>query len=252
MLELTAPGAAVLVSPHDGGRIASIAVDGHELLVTGSGSDHPMQWGAFPMIPWAGRIRHGRLTFDGITHQLPLGLPPHAIHGTTYDRPWEVEADGSLAIELGPAWPFGGRAVQRFALDGAGLTCTIEVHAADRPMPAQAGWHPWFRRPVTLRLDAGAMYERDAEGIPSGHLVPVPPGPWDDCFTGLAAPPRLEWPDGPTVVLTSSCTDWVVYTQPEHALCVEPQTGPPDAPNTAPTIVVPGAPLVATMRLTWA
>jgi aldose 1-epimerase len=96
------------------------------------------------------------------------------------------------------------------------------------------------------------MYERAPDGIPSGRLVPPPPGAWDDCFTGVHEPPRLTFGGGPTVVLTSSCDHWVVYDQPDHAVCVEPQSGPPDGFTLAPCVVEPGAPLVHTMTLSWA
>ncbi len=251
-MEQSAPGVRLVVSPTDGGRIARLSVHGTDLLVRGSGADHPMLWGSFPMIPWAGRVRHGRFTFAGATYDLPLDLPPHAIHGTTYTRPWSVEPDGSIVIELEPPWPFGGHARQRFDLTATALTCTIEIHAGARAMPAQAGWHPWFRRPVRLLFAANARYELDDEGIPTGRLEAVPPGPWDDCFTNLLGPPQLAWPDGPTVTISSSCHDWVVYDRPDHALCVEPQTGPPDGFNLAPLVVEPGSPLVATMTLRWA
>ena len=39
----------------------------------------PIRWGAYPMAPWAGRIRDGRFTFRGRDVRLPLNLPPHAI-----------------------------------------------------------------------------------------------------------------------------------------------------------------------------
>jgi galactose mutarotase-like enzyme len=38
---------------------------------------------------------------------------------------------------------------------------------------------------------------------------------------------------------------------PTDALCVEPQTAPPDALNHAPAIVEPGRPLSAEMTWTW-
>jgi galactose mutarotase-like enzyme len=44
----------------------------------------------------------------------------------------------------------------------------------------------------------------------------------------------------------------VVYTEPETALCVEPQSGPPDALSLAPHIVTPGTPLVAHATFDWA
>lgn len=255
MLTLASDRATVLVDPVHGGRVASLVLDDVELLVTGGPASHPMMWGSFPMVPWAGRVRHGRFHHGGTEHRLPINLEPHSIHGTGYTAVWDVRDDGSLVHTFGSAWPLGGHAVQRFALDDAGLTCHLEVHADDRPMPAMAGWHPWFRRPVALTFAADHMYRRDAEGIPDGTLVPVPPGPWDDCFTGVDAPPTLTWPGGPTVAVTSSCDHWVVYDQPTDALCVEPQTGPPDEftlRGERGGVARPGRPLTAWMRLSWA
>ncbi len=252
VIERVAPGVVLTIDAERGGRIAQLRVEGRDLLVPKDHADpHPMLWGSFPMVPWAGRLRHGRFRFSGRDHQMPLDLPPHAIHGLGYVRPWDVEPTGDLTLELGAPWPFGGRAVQRFTLGDASLTCTLEVHA-EESMPAQVGWHPWFARPVTFDLAPSAMYELDAESIPTGRLVAVPPGPWDDCFCDLRRPPRLAWSDGPVVTVTSSCTDWVVYDRPAHAVCVEPQAGPPDALNLAPHVVEPGVPLVATMTLRWA
>jgi aldose 1-epimerase len=129
---------------------------------------------------------------------------------------------------------------------------------ADEPMPALIGWHPWFRRvlepgdaPLRLEFAADAMLVRDAEGIPSGERVAPPPGPWDDAFTGVHGDPTIEWPGRLRLSLSSTCPWWVVYTVPEHAVCVEPQSGPPDAINASPEVVEPGAPLTHTMRWRW-
>jgi galactose mutarotase-like enzyme len=80
-------------------------------------------------------------------------------------------------------------------------------------------------------------------------LVTPPPGPWDDCFTDLHGPPVLSFEGGPVLTIESSCEHLVVYDERVEAVCVEPQTAPPDAPNLAPTVVEPGRPLVATMTL---
>ncbi len=113
-LVLEAGGARLEIRPQDGGRIRSLTVDGIELLITeGYG---PIMWGCYPMAPWAGRIRDGRFTFRGRDVQLPLTMPPHAIHGTVFDRPWQVTGPASLAIDLGPDWPFPGRLTQTFEL----------------------------------------------------------------------------------------------------------------------------------------
>lgn len=263
-LRLAAPGVEVVVDLVAGGRLASFVVDGHELLVTEGPS--PMGWGSFPMAPYAGRVRDGRFEFRGRLHDLPMLMPPHAIHGTVLERSWRVTGDRTIATELGPTWPFAGRAVQRFDLEAGRLTSRLEVRA-DEPMPASIGWHPWFRRmprpvagtdarptigPAELDLDAGAMYRRDAVGIVTGELVaPPPPGPWDDCFIDLRRSPVVRWPGFLELTIESDCPVYVVYTMPTDALCVEPQTAPPDALNTGPALVEPGHPLVAKMTWAW-
>lgn len=249
---LTAGDARAEVDLLRGGRLASLQVGGVELLVT-EPRDHMMLWGSFPMAPFAGRLRRGVLAWEGRTWDLPVNLPPHAIHGTTFDRPWDLEADGSFVCPFGERWPFGGHARQRVDLTPERLTCTLEVHADDRPFPASAGFHPWFRLPVELDLtpfEGALLHARDADGMPSGELVPAPSPPWDDCFTRLDGPPVLRFPEGITLTLTSDARHWVVYTPP-HAVCVEPQTGPPDELNTDPHVVEPGRALSVTMTLTW-
>lgn len=256
LLVLEASAVRVVVAPRAGGRLASVQVDGRELLVTSS-SEGPMGWGSYPMAPWAGRIRHGRFTFAGREHRLALTMPPHAIHGTTFDRPWTVVGPETIAIDLGAGWPFAGRVTQRFAVDRDGLEVRMSLEA-DEPMPAVIGWHPWFRRviedgdaPVELDFQPSAMLLRDDEGIPTGKLVDPPAGPWDDCFTGLRSDPALLWPGRLRLVLSSSCPWWVVYSQPLDAVCVEPQSGPPDAMTIAPQVVESGTPLEHHMRWRW-
>jgi len=262
VLRLEAGGASAEIRPADGGRLGSVVVGGHELLVTeGLG---PMAWGSYPMVPWAGRVRNGRFSFEGRSYELPLGMPPHAIHGVAYDRPWRIDDERTISIDLDDRWPFGGRATQRFDLDAVGLDVTLTLEA-DRPMPATVGWHPWFRRSLepggasaALRFNPGTMLLRDAEWIPDGRRVPPSAGPWDDVFTDVHADPVIEWPGRVRLALSSTCAWWVVYTMPEHAICVEPQSGPPDAVNLGalasdlgPAIVAPGAPLVHSMRWRW-
>ena len=255
-LVLEAGDARVVVRPEEGGRLGSLNVAGREVLWT-SDPQGLIHWGSYPMAPWAGRVRHGRFTFAGRPHELPLGMPPHAIHGVVFDRPWEVLGPDAIGIELDERWPFRGRAEQRFALDEGGLSMTLVVEA-DEPMPATVGWHPWFRRSLgdgipdlQLRFDAETMLLRDAEGMPSGERVPPTRGPWDDAFTGVAEPPVLQWGDALNLEVSSTCSWWVVYTEPAHALCVEPQSGPPDALNGTADIVEPGTPLIHEMRWRW-
>ena len=119
-------------------------------------------------------------------------------------------------------------------------------------MPVTLGWHPWFRKPVADDLRFDAMYRQDDAGIPTGELIDPAARPWDDCFVRPLAPLVLQISPSITVTVASDCDHWVVYDKPEHATCVEPQSGPPDAANLgAATIIQPGEMLQRTMTIAW-
>ena len=95
------------------------------------------------------------------------------------------------------------------------------------------------------------MWQRDTDGVPTGELVAPAPGPWDDCFTELAEPAAVVWDGALRLTVETSCMDVVVYDKLDHAVCIEPQTGPPDALRLTPVLVEPGWPLVAETTLHW-
>lgn len=265
MIELRSSTAVVLVDESSGGRVASLVVHGEERLVVGSSDNgSTLSWGSYPMAPWAGRVRSGRFDFAGSTHQLPLRLPPHALHGTVLDVPWRITHSARnevhLTTSLGPDWPWQGTAKQHIELvgdrSGGALRCRLSVESTSTPFPAQVGWHPWFcdhhGEPTAprLRFAAQAMYQRDASGIPNGDTVLPGPHPWDDCFVGVSDAPTLAYRDGTVLMLSSDCDHWVVY-EPDGAVCVEPQSGPPDGFTLRPDIVEPGRPLSRTFVCAW-
>jgi aldose 1-epimerase len=61
----------------------------------------------------------------------------------------------------------------------------------------------------------------------------------------------ITWPGVLTLRISADVAFAVVYDERAEALCVEPQSGPPDGPNTAPRMVRADAPLVASSRWTW-
>ena len=255
-MELIGPSSRAVIDPDHGGRLASFKVEGVELLVHTGTSE--FDWGCYPMVPWAGRVREGRFEWAGEAHELPINMPPHSIHGTVFNRVWERVDATTLRCTLGPDWPWKGEVLSRFSMADQAFHWRMEVHAADSPFPAMIGWHPWFRRSLgaqgsaVFRFRPGSMHRRDQDGIPSGDVVKPTAGPWDDCFSDLAEPPALVWPEGIALEVHSTCRDWVVYDEPSHALCIEPQSGAPNAFNCgAPDVVRPGRPLVHTMSFRW-
>lgn len=265
MLTLTAGVTTARLDRARGGRLASLVVHGKELLVQperGTRPD-PLLWGCYPMVPFAGRIRGGRFRWGGTLHELPPNHAGHAMHGTLFDERWLIErADAGYArlrARLEPRWPFEGWAIQEVSVGGDRLDLRLEVHTAGTPFPATIGWHPWFRRrlavggSVEVSFDATRWYPRGSDGLPLGAVEPPPSiGPWDDCFTAVTWPVTLTWPGALEVSITSTCDHLVVYDQPRHAVCIEPQTGPPDAVNLERArIVRRHDPLVAETSITW-
>ncbi|MEU8529423.1 MULTISPECIES: aldose 1-epimerase [Streptomyces] len=270
---LTAGDAELTIDPDNGCRIAGLRIGGTELLRQGE------RYGSFPMAPWCGRVANGEFRDGADKHQLPLNAPPHAIHGTVRDGAWRrAEADertAAFTYDLVAPWPYAGRVTQTFELAEDTLTLRMGVETAGESFPAQAGWHPWFNRvldgpdgpsaPVRIDFTAGWQEERGDDHLPTGRRIdPSPssqlrssrgypiPGLWDDCF-GMpgGVDVTLTWPERFEVKITSR-DEWVViYDEQEAAVCVEPQSGPPNGLNTHPRLVTLIDPLEITATIAW-
>jgi aldose 1-epimerase len=265
---LTAGDAEVTVLPGDGCRLGSLRIGGTELLRTGE--DPAAQgkgvfaYGSFPMVPWAGRVDHGRWRNGGERHALPIDMPPHAIHGTGVRTAWRQAAPVSATsvafyYDLAEPWPYAGRVTQLFELTADSLRTTLSVETAEVSFPAMAGWHPWFRKqlgpdgsPARLEFEPAWQEERGSDHLPTGNRISPLDGPRDDCF-GLpyGVDATLVWEDELSLEITAGC-DWlVVFDEQDDAICVEPQTGPPNGLNTAPRLVTPIDPLEVSTTWTW-
>lgn len=261
-LVLRSGAASAAVDPHDGGRLVSLTVDSTELLTAGTPlAGLPVEWfhGSFPMAPYAGRVKDGRFSFQGAEYQLPRNAEPHAGHGLVLDTPWRVDESSARRLTISTAlderWPFGGEVRQTFLLDDHGLSVRVELHNDSRAMPGALGLHPWFRRDlgdgaVQLAFSPAARLAPDDDGFPRLPTGDLGERPWDDVFTGLAAPPELRWPGGPTLRILSSHQLWIVYERQATGLCVEPITAPPDSLSGG-AVVAPGRPLVLSVRFEW-
>ncbi len=257
-VRLAAGDVELTVRPDLGCRVGSLRVGGTELLRQGP------RYGAFPMVPWCGRTTLGRFRNGGVSHQLPINSPPHAIHGTGRQSVWRQAPGGTgrtaaFTYDLTDPWPYEGLVTQVFELAADSLRITMCVESTGDSFPAQAGWHPWFLRnlgdggkDVTLDFTPAWQERRGPDGMPTGERVEPLPGPWDDCFAmpdGVDA--TLTWPGELRLRLTSPVAWAVVYDQQPEAVCVEPQSGPPNGLNTAPRLVTPIDPLEVTTLWSW-
>lgn len=239
-----------------GGRLAQLTVRGHDLLVPFT--DRWTLSGCYPMVPWAGRLDHGRFRFGDRVQTTPTPRPPHALHGVATEVAWEDRGDGTLRIDLGSAWPLGGHAEVHYVLGDSSMRCEIQVTAGTDPMPAVVGFHPCFVRqlegqPYQLDFAPRFMWERGDDYLPTGAVLEPPPvGPWDDCFGGVHDPPRLSWGDVMAIELRSPTTTWVVCDHFDAVVCVEPQTDTPNAFNlSGGTVLGPGETLRLPLEIVW-
>lgn len=246
LIHIGAGDLAVALAPQAGGRIAQVAYRGVDwLLGYGQGHESMMGWGCFPMLPWAGRLRHGRFHFRDRDYHLAANLGRHAIHGVGFTLPWQVEQQQPTAVALSlqlpvdARWPFGGRAEQTVEVVGANaLDMRLSLTAGEQAMPVALGWHPWFLKPERIEFSPQWVYPRDDEGIAGLPLAAPPPGPWDDCF--INTEPVVLHRSGQSLHLKSGCRHWQVFDESADATCVEPQSGPPDAFNLEPLWLRPG------------
>ncbi|MGW2038799.1 aldose epimerase family protein [Streptomyces virginiae] len=253
--QLSAGGTEVTVDQENGCRISSLRIEGTELLRQGP------RYGAFPMVPWCGRMKDGRFHDGATVHQMPLDHPPHALHGFGRDARWRpagaTATEAAFTYDLVDPWPTPGRVTQVVTLAEDSLTLTMGVETYGNSFPAQAGWHPWFLRnlggrDVEVSFDPAWQEERGADHLPTGKRIDRRPGPWDDCF-GMpdGVDVTLTWP-GSLELRVTSRSEWVVlYDQEAEAVCVEPQSGPPNGINTAPRLVTPVDPLEVSTTWTW-
>jgi aldose 1-epimerase len=262
--------------PELGGAIAHLTRDGRDVLRRSpDGVDDPLATGCFPLVPYANRIAHGRFSFAGETHQLPLnfGDHPHSLHGIGWQSSWTMTTTSTAdaAIELcytggDGRWPWPFRAEQRLRLDDHGLTIALLLaNEGDRVMPAGLGLHPYFPRDASTRLTmvAQRMWEGDETMIPTRAVAAGTFGNWS---TGAGLPDRLidnsfdGWTGHATIDGANSVTrigaigarTVHLYAPPgENFLCVEPVSHLPDALNQGFAIdtLDPGETLALTMRI---
>lgn len=249
-VDLATESIRVTVAPDRGGSLLALAVRRGdawlELMPDGRAAGaRPSSW---LMLPYSNRIRDGRFTFRGETHQL-RNAKNHAIHGDVRNRPWTVAEQGTARIVLAfdsheaPDfdWPWPIRARVEIAIEGDALVQRLALeNRGDTPMPAGFGWHPYFRRvvsregePVELAFRATGRYpDSEPDGLPDGQAIPLPPeldyssrkavpaDGLDACFAGFDGKAELAWPES-RVRLLFECTPNVT-----HLICFAPADRP--------------------------
>ena len=241
----------VVILPDVGGRIHRIRAFGHDLLRTPKDpaihATEPFLWGAYVMAPWCNRAAPGRAVIAGRAATLTANFPDGtAIHGLVFSARWTERSNGDLAYTGGGGeWPWSFEVSQTASLTGATLILEYRLrNLDDAPMPAGIGLHPWFRRPVEVRLPAEAVYSTNTGSAPDPTKVAgerdlrslaAPADGLDDTWTQMTEPRvDLSWPSsGVRATLdveTEGGGHLVAVASPPtfDAIAVEPQTHGPD------------------------
>ena len=235
--------------PGVGGRLHALRVDGQDLLRTpAAASRHarePFHWGAYPMAPWCNRIAPGETVVGGRR----IALEPNfedgtVIHGQVFLAPWDVAGDGRLAVSGGgDGWPWTYTVTLDLAVTESALELRYRLlNTSDDPMPAGLGLHPWFRKPLAVRIPADRAYRTNIDQPAHAEPVGGPfdlrqlgemPSDLDATWTDLTEPlvelHRVDLGVGVRLEFSRTAT-YVVAASPASlgAVTVEPQTHAPD------------------------
>lgn len=237
------------VVPAVGARLHRLRVRGHDILRTPDDVtrhlDDPYFWGSYPLAPWCNRIEAGRTSgVAGRDLDLPVTFPDGtAIHGEVSQAVWDRTGDRMFTIHGGGAgWPWPYAVEQRFDPGDGRLALTMALtNLGDTAMPAGLGIHPWFRRPVEVRIGAASAWDANPSAEPEPapvrgeldrrRLAELPDG-LDATWTDLDEPPvTLAWRDlGLRATMTTDPrVDYIVAASPAglDAVAVEPETHAP-------------------------
>ncbi|MES2460058.1 MAG: hypothetical protein V4671_05700, partial [Armatimonadota bacterium] len=168
-----------------------------ESIITGySGAKAKVGGQGDVLIPFPGRVREGRYTFENHTYQMERNDKdgPNAIHGFLRLVTWEIveqsEVEAMFAVSLEanahPGYPFALRVTVRYTLNDSGMTCRFTVaNAGEQTAPVGAGFHPYFTvgseqiDADTLQVPFESILEFDPGILPTGRVFSVEGTPLD-------------------------------------------------------------------------
>jgi aldose 1-epimerase len=267
--------------PAAGGRLHRLRAFGQDLLRTPDDlAEHardPFFWGGYVMAPWCNRIAAAPTAVGDELVNLASNFPDGtAIHGQVYAVPWQVRDDGTLWVRGGgDSWPWPYETTIRASVADRVLTIvqTLQNLGASS-MPGGLGIHPWFRRPLDIRVPAERVLTPNSDPDPpiepvSGYLdlreLRRMPDDLDAAWPDPGEPAvELGWPElgiRATIRARSEAGVHVVAASPAwlDAVAVEPQTHLPQGLRRylrgepgGLHVIAPGATLRLVIEMTFA
>jgi aldose 1-epimerase len=220
-----------------GAHIEQLILDGDEVIKPSNAV----------LIPYAGRVRNGRYTYEGERYQLPAGREGHASHGFAKDTIWEVvdmqQASAKFKATLrGEGYPGILETEIIYALSGATFSTDCAVkNVSTRDCPIVVGFHPYFlARDWTLEAEGSAYKYALADAyFPTGlktafDIGAVGPGTGLDNPLEVEGKVKLHYPLH-TLTIERKNMPYIVLFNGRYAegvsLAIEPYSGLPDAYN---------------------
>ncbi len=264
-IELRTESLRAVVSTNGGCLLAFDFLDGPIALMRpyspATGSIHPTLAAAFPLIPFANRVRGGGFRFEDqeICFRPNLSDGQPYLHGDAWLGEWRIVERSSRFVQMAftraadAVSPYAYTAEQVLSLDGNGLRVELSVTNDGRwALPFGLGHHPYFpwRPGAMVRVGKhGAFWTEGFDYLPARPMS-VP----DDLrFDDFAPPPRrrvnnviddwdgrawVRWPDVglELAVEASEAFRWLMLfiNTPERDpgyrfdyFCLEPMTHSP-------------------------
>ena len=245
-MELRSGAQELVWDPSAGGRLVSWRVHGHELLA--HHGDHPVEYGMYPMAPWAGRVRGNTITAESAQRmglarheaiELQVNYQEWALHGTCFTAPVDsmiATVDAVVSRQVIPHWPWPAELVNTWTIHADGIDVTMTVHA-DEPSPVILGWHPWFSKDIDGAVARWSAAEASlsvrSEVLPTNEWIELSDsrGIYDDVFRCPDKRVDITWPQVLSMSVVSSHPWFVIFDELPDVFCVEPQTQIPNAWN---------------------
>lgn len=164
-----------------GGALQNYSVAGLEIVDGFADDERPPAFNGAVLAPWPNRIRDGRWSWRGRSHQLPITEPRtgSALHGLVSDVLWQPDSVAPDAVTLGvgieptAGYPFPLRLSVTWSLSEDGLNCRLgALNTGTEAAPFGVATHPFFHLPgarvddLELRLPAGQWLQTDATLLP--------------------------------------------------------------------------------------
>ncbi|MEO6309366.1 MAG: aldose epimerase, partial [Leifsonia sp.] len=178
-------GRSTVVITEVAAGLRSYAVNGIDLIETFAENATPPMAAGIVLVPWPNRIRDGRWTQGGVTHQLAITEPAkqNASHGLLRFMPYRRVAGNENSLTLAATvfpqsgYPFHLETTVEYTLTPHGLTVTHGVHnvGADAA-PYAVGAHPYLQiggvptSELTVTVNAATRILVDERQNPIGRL----------------------------------------------------------------------------------